>query len=314
VYSAAALAISINKKMTDYTNYRAGFISISGLPNVGKSTLINALCGTDLSAVSPKPQTTRYHLKGILTTKDYQMIFIDTPGFINPKTKLEKIMHAQALKAVKEDADIVILLIEPDIKKINDKIVFFDSIFKIEIPIIVVINKIDIYGATPISEVKDFLLERYHHGVDLEISAKAKKNIEHLKKIIIDKLPVSPPYYYDEILSDRWERYFAAEKIMEQIFNLYHDEIPYSSAVEIEMFKEDMDPVYILANIYLSKKSHKPIIIGERGRAIGRLRESAEKKIKEFMGRDVKLELFVKIRENWQNDPVFLENLTKDYR
>ncbi|MEW6012526.1 MAG: GTPase Era [Elusimicrobiales bacterium] len=300
--------------MSGDLQYKAGFVSIAGLPNAGKSTLINSFCQAHIAAVSPKPQTTRYHLKGIKTTQNYQIVFIDTPGFIKPKTALEKIMKMETLKAVKEDADIILLLVEPNLKEIAEKKDFFNSIAKLNKKTIITINKIDLYKQEEIKDSISILKSIHNSDNIIEISALKKTNIKELENLIISNLPFSPPYYYEDILSDRWERYFASEIIREEIFLKYKDEIPYSTAVSIETFKEDAKPIYIFANIYVSKKSHKPIIIGENGRAIKKLREDSEKKIESFLNKKTKLELFVKVRENWTDDPVFINMLTKDYK
>jgi len=295
-------------------NYKAGFVTICGVSNVGKSTLLNLLLNTKLSIVSPKPKTTRYHLKGILTTNSHQIIFVDTPGYLKPANHLEKIMKSEALKAIEEDADILILLVEPDIKIFQEKFEFFKFVSEIKKPLLVAINKIDIYSEKIRKEFRENLKPVFGEREIIEISALKKINTDILLKKIIELLPQSPPYYYDDILSDRWERYFVSEMIREKIFENYYDEIPYSTAVEIIEFKENEEPVYIYANIYVSKKSHKPIIIGKSGNAITKLRVEAQKSIEDFLNKKVKLELFVKVRENWMDDPLFVDNLFKEYR
>lgn len=300
--------------MNFYSNYKAGFISISGLPNSGKSTLLNAICKTNLSAVSPKPQTTRYHIKGIITEENYQMVFIDTPGFLTPKTKIEKIMKTETDRAIKDDADIILLVIEPDTKYFEKNKDFFILISKFKKQIIAAINKIDAHSIQEINEIKKAIIEIYGNIQIIEISALKRIGLDELKKKIAENLPFSPPYYYDDILSDKWERYFVCEIIREQIFNLYRDEIPYSTEVGIEYFRENQTPLDILANIYVSKKSHKPILLGQQGKAIKKLRETSLRKIESFLGKKVRLELFVKIREDWQNDLTFINNLIRDYK
>ncbi len=294
-------------------SFKAGFVVICGLPNSGKSTLLNSLLNHHLSIVSSKPQTTRYHLKGIKTTENYQIVFIDTPGFLTPKTKLETIMKTEIERAVKNDADIIVLLVEPDAEEIKKKYEYFEKVLSLKKKTILAINKIDTYKEDEVNQTIKLFTKISENDI-IKISAKNKINLNKLEEVIVLNLPYSPPYYYDEILSDRWERYFVAEIIREEIFLNYYDEVPYSSCVEIEIFKETTNPIYILANIYVSKKTHKMIIIGEKGKAIKKLRESSEKKIKNFLNKDVKIELFVKVREDWQNDINFLNNLTKDYK
>jgi len=304
-----------DKKIILDNDFRSGFVTICGLPNVGKSTLLNSFLNTNLSIVSPKPQTTRYHLKGILTEKNYQIVFIDTPGYLRPSNHLEKIMKNETTRAIKDDADIIILLAEPDINEFEKKVDFFQFLSKINKTLLIAINKVDIYKEKIRNDFKEKLKSIFGENREIiEISALKKINTDILLKKIIELLPKSHPYYYDDILSDRWERYFVSEIIREKILNLYHDEIPYLTAVEIVEFREDEDPIYIYANIYVSKKSHKPIIIGKDGNAIYKLRTEAQKSIEEFLNKKVKLELFVKVRENWMNDPLFLNNLIGDYK
>lgn len=296
------------------SEYLSGFVSIVGLPNSGKSTLLNTISNTKLASISPRPQTTRFHLKSIITTEKYQIIFIDTPGFLKPRNTLEKIMENEYKRAIKDDADIIIILIEPDVKKFKEKKEYFLNISKIKKDIIIAINKIDTYPKNEVENIKSEIRNIFLDYPIIEISALKNIGIEELKNSIIEKLPSSPPYYYDDILSDKWERYFASEIIMEEIFNNYHDEIPYSTIVGIQYFKENLNPIEILAYIYVSRPSHKPIIIGEKGRAIKKLRENSEKKISDLLGKEIKLELFVTIKKNWQNDPVFLNEIIGHYK
>lgn len=301
--------------MSDEINFKAGFVAITGLPNSGKSTLLNQFLKKKLSIISPKPQTTREHIKGILTADKYQIVFIDTPGFLKPTSKLEKIMQTEIKKAVRDDADIICLVVEPELNNLKEKKDFFTKFLKLNKKIIIAINKIDVYTKDEIESAKLFLKEILNYNdIFFEISALKGTNVDLLLNYTVENLPYSPPYYYEDILSDKWERYFVREIIRENIFNLYHKEIPYSCAVDIELFKENQNPVYILADIIVSKKSHKPIIIGEKGSKIGKLREISEKAIEEFLGKKVKLELYVKVRENWQNDINFLNELNKYYR
>lgn len=288
-------------------DFRSGFVSIIGAPNSGKSTLLNALCLKKLSGVSQRPHTTRQHIKGIITRDSYQIIFIDTPGFITPKTRLEKIMHFETSRAAKDDADIILLVFEPDIEK-NKK---YEEVFKMYLSLkkqyIAVINKIDIYSETQIKKTQHYINSIFSVSDIILISALKKINLDKLTDKIVETLPFSPPYYYEDVLSDRWERYFAAQLIQETVFELYRDELPYSVAVSIELFKEESDPVYILAYIYVSKKTHKMIVIGKDGSMISKLRKISEEKISDFLSKNVKLELYVKIKENWQDDKNFIK-------
>ncbi len=291
------------------TDFKAGFVSIVGPPNSGKSTLLNTLCMQKLSAVSSKPHTTRQHIKGIITSEKYQIIFIDTPGFIKPTTKLEKIMQFETKRAARDDADLVILTIEPDIKKIKQNSELFKNYLSLKKETVIAITKIDIYSKQQIENAKKTISSIVPVSEIIEISAVKNINLDSFLNLVVEKLPFSPPYYPSDILSDRWERYFAAQLIQETVFELYKEEIPYSVAVSIELFKEDTTPLYILAYIYVSKKTHKMIIIGKDGKMIGKLREISQKKISDFLSKEVKIELYVRLKENWQNDEKFIEKV-----
>lgn len=291
------------------TNFKAGFVAIAGPPNVGKSTLLNTICNATLAAVSAKPHTTQQHIKGILTTSDYQIVFIDTPGFIKPTTRLEKLMRFEIIRASKDDADVILLCVEPDLTRLDRYSEFFKLYQSYKKEVIVLITKIDIYSNEAIAQTTNYIRTLFPTSQIIEISAVKGINIDKVIEAVREKLPFSPPYYHDDILSDRWERYFVQELIREAIFELYEDEIPYSVAVVVELFKEDETPIYILAYIYVSKRTHKMIIIGEKGKKIGLLRETSQRKIAKFLNKDVKLELYVKLRENWQDDKGFLERI-----
>ncbi|MCX7698826.1 MAG: GTPase Era [Candidatus Goldbacteria bacterium] len=306
--------IMLNAK-DEIKKFKAGFVTISGPPNSGKSTLLNTLCNAHLGAVSQKPHTTRIHVKGILTTENYQIVFIDTPGFIKPVTKLEKLMEFETKRALKYDADITVLCIEPNIKILEKNLDFIKSYFNnSNKEIITTVTKIDIYDKKEIEETKNLLKKINNSSIILEISSIKKININILIDEIIKKLPVSPPYYPDDILSDKWERFFVSELIRETVFELYEQEVPYSVAVSIEIFDEKRIPIYILAYLYVSKKTHKIIIIGENGKKIKLLREKSQEKIKNFLNKEIKLEIYVKIRENWQNDEKFINKITEYYK
>ncbi|MBI4656059.1 MAG: GTPase Era [Elusimicrobia bacterium] len=324
-------------------NFKAGFVAIVGLPNVGKSTLLNALIKSDLSVTTPKPQTTRNNILGILNENNLQIIFLDTPGMLGPRNLFEKSMAFQIRRAVMDDSDLICLMTEPELPP-PEKLFFFDVLKKTAIPVFLLINKTDVAGGSgssqssrnneppahqvsgalspdlhlrpqsgcsgKIEETQKYFTTAYSIEAVFKISALRRTGLENLKKAIIEKMPANPAYYPTDQITDRWERFYAAEIIRKWIFNLYADEIPYSASVEIEMFRENKEgPDYIRANIHVSKKSHKPIIIGEKGRKIAGLRQGSEKEIERFLGRPVKLELSVKVTENWENNPSFLKNL-----
>ncbi|MCX7641890.1 MAG: GTPase Era [Elusimicrobiales bacterium] len=307
---------TINKIMLkdEIKNFRAGFVTISGPANSGKSTLLNTIFNTHLGTVSQKPHTTRLHVKGILTTENYQIVFIDTPGFIKPTTKLERLMKFETTRALKDDADLIILCIEPNIKIIEKHIDLIKLYTNYNKEVILTITKIDMYDKEEIEKSIKYINKIITPSLILKISSLKKINIDTLINETAKKLPISPPYYPDDILSDKWERFFVSELIRETIFELYEQEIPYSVAVSIEIFDEKSIPTYILAYLYVSKKTHKIILIGEKGKKIKLLREKSKEKIKNFLNREIKLEIYIKVRENWQNDQKFIEKITGYYK
>jgi GTP-binding protein Era len=285
-------------------NFKSGFVSILGLPSSGKSTLINSFLGEKLSITSSKPQTTRNHIKAILNGKDYQIVFIDTPGFLKPKNQLEKNMLIEISKA--ESCDITCVIAEPNIEKLKMNIAFFEKLRTAE-KTFLVINKIDIYQKENILETQKILEPIIKPNDIFLISALNGENTSQLKQKIISNLPFANPYYSKDILSDKWLRFFVAEFIRETIFSLYSDEIPYLCAIEIEEFKEERK--YISALVHVSKESHKPILIGRNGKAIKKLREISEKKIQKITGENYLLHLEIKVTPNWQEDQRFLKKL-----
>jgi len=282
---------------------KSGFVNIFGKPNAGKSTLLNAVIGEKLAIVSSKAQTTRHRIKGILTTDEYQIIFSDTPGIIEPKYRL----HEKMMKAVKEsleDADVALLIVDvqDDLQETNQ---IFASL-KLKVPTIVVINKADISSEETIQKVRDFFLKQaYYHGV-VVISALKKKGIEELLRRILDLLPEGEPFYEDDNLSDLPTKFFVGELIREKIFYLYKDEIPYHSTVLVQEFKEKQTLVKIRADIILQRETQKGIVLGESGRMIKQLGTEARKDIEQFLGRKVFLELFVKVRPKWRDNELQL--------
>ncbi|HAF95344.1 MAG TPA: GTPase Era [Elusimicrobia bacterium] len=289
-------------------NFKAGFVAIMGLPNAGKSTLLNALCGTRLSIVSPKPQTTRNNVIGILNEQDCQAVFMDTPGFLKPRNLFEKSMAGSIRKAALEDSDLAVLIIEPNLPP-PDKLPFFDQLKNLRVPLYLVINKIDLYpGPAPAAATGDFFRKLLQVTEVFTVSALNLTGIKTLRKAITSALPESPPYYPTDQLSDRLERFFAAEIIRENIFKLYQDEIPYACAVEIEFFRETPGlPDHIYAIVHAERASQKPILIGQGGRSIRRLREDSQKAIEKFLGRPARLELIIKVTRDWQNSVNFLK-------
>ncbi|HLY71287.1 MAG TPA: GTPase Era [Puia sp.] len=283
---------------------KSGFAGIFGRPNAGKSTLLNALLGEKLAIISPKVQTTRHRIKGILTEKNYQVIFSDTPGIIQPKYKLhEKMMLA--VKSSLEDADIVLLIVDAnDDQKENDEI--FSSL-NIKKPAIVVINKTDKAVTEKVKNAVEFFQHKKYSAEVIAISALKKKNVDHLLQAIIKLLPEGEPFFEGDDLTDLPVKFFVAEMIREKIFYLFEEEIPYHSTVVIQEFKEKETLTKIRAEIIVQRETQKGIILGEKGNMIKRLGTDARKEIEEFLQRKVFLELFVKVRPKWRDSDLFLK-------
>ncbi len=283
---------------------KVGFVSIFGKPNAGKSTLLNVLMGEKLAIVSPKVQTTRHRIKGILTEKDYQVIFSDTPGIIEPRYKLhEKMM--QAVKSSLEDADLALLLCDiRDDREENDQL--FGAL-KLQSPGIVVLNKIDGMAAEKIAEATAFFTSKPYCRDVIAISALKKKNIDGLLAAVLSRLPDGQPFFEGDDLTDLPTKFFVGEMIREKIFYLYGDEIPYQATVLVQEFKEKSTLTKIRADIIVQRETQKGIILGEGGKMIRQLGTDARKDIEEFIGRKVFLELFVKVRPKWRDTDIFLK-------
>ncbi len=282
---------------------KSGFVNIFGKPNAGKSTLLNALIGEKLAIVSPKVQTTRHRIKGILNDKDYQVIFSDTPGIIEPKYKLhEKMM--QAVKSSLEDADVALLIVDikDDLEEANE---IFSSL-SLKAPAIVVLNKSDLVTNETIDKTVAFFSEKKYCKKVIEISALKNKGIQELLDAIILMLPEGERFYNDDNLSDLPMKFFVSELIREKIFYLYQEEVPYHTTVLVQEFKEKTTLTKITADIIVQRETQKGIILGEGGKMIKQLGTLARKDIEEFIGRKVFLELFVKVRPKWRDNEIHL--------
>lgn len=292
----------------DDKNFKSGFAVLTGLPNAGKSTLLNNLAGGLLSPVTNKPQTTRQNILAIAEGENYQVVFVDTPGFLKAQYKLQQTMVGCIDRAVKEDADLVLFLVDASADyALNAPLV--EKLKNIYCPIFLVLNKIDLVQD---AAVLDALEARVKADLKIEqtfrISAAKGVGTDALKTQVIASMPQSPAYFPPGQWTDRWERFYAAEFIREQIFEQYQKEIPYSSFVEIEKFTEDLgDKNFIRAIIHVERESQKPIVIGKGGKAIGELRKRAQKRIEQFLGRPYRLELNVVVSPNWRNDTQALE-------
>ena len=282
---------------------KSGFVNIFGKPNAGKSTLLNAIMGEKLAIVSPKVQTTRHRIKGILNDKNYQIIFSDTPGIIEPKYKLhEKMM--QAVKGSLEDADVALLItdIKDDLKEVDD---IFSNL-SLKVPAIVLLNKADTANKEIIENAIRFFSDKKYCKKVVVISALKNTGIKELLDIVITMLPEGEPFYTDDNLSDLPMKFFVSELIREKIFFLFQDEIPYHSTVLVQEFKEKTTLTKISADIILQRETQKGILLGHEGQMIKKLGTLARKDIEEFIGRKVFLELFVKVRPKWRDNEIHL--------
>lgn len=293
------------------SNTKSGYTAILGLPNSGKSTLLNSLLGQKLSIITSKPQTTRKRILGILTETNYQIVFLDTPGILKPNYLLQEKMIEEIELSIK-DADVFILMIDVgDDKNIdktfNNKIV--NEILKFNKPKILVLNKIDLITQERVNELLTSLNKENNFNEVIPFSATLNFNKEKLINEIVDHLPEGEKFYPDDIVADDTERFFVSEIIREKIFELYRDEIPYSTEVLIRDFKErENSKDYISVDVVIEKESQKAIIIGKQGAAIKKLGEEARKSIEEFLQKEVYLELHVKVRSNWRSNENFLKS------
>jgi GTP-binding protein Era len=289
--------------------HKAGFVSIIGAPNAGKSTLMNALVGEKLSIITPKAQTTRHKIIGIVNGDDYQIVFTDTPGIIDPSYTL----HNAMMKAVDEginEADLVLFVatigdVEPDeavAKKLN----------KVKAPLVVLINKIDLSDQDIVTKKLALWQKLFPNAQILPISALNKFNLDGVKQIILGHLPDSPPYFEKDQLTDKSQRFFAAEIIREKIFLYYKKEIPYSTEVEIYSFKDEPNLITIDAYIYVMRETQKKIVIGNNATAIKSAATAARQGLENFFGKKVMLKTLVKVKDNWRDNSSSIKNFGYD--
>jgi GTP-binding protein Era len=287
-------------------SHKAGFVSIIGRPNVGKSTLMNRLVGENLSIVSPKAQTTRHRIKGILNAPDFQIVFSDTPGILDP----HYLLHHRMMEYVKsslEDADAVLFITDLEEGYMQDELV--NRIRAIHVPVLIVINKVDNSTQDEVNKLVHGWKKAVQPKAVIPCSALNDFNVDVVRNAILELMPESPPFFPKEELSDASVRFFASEFIREKIFLHFKEEIPYACTVEVESFKEDGPMVRIGAVIYVERDSQKGIIIGRKGEAIKRIGTEARKDLEDFLGRKVFLELFVKVEKDWRKSESKLRRL-----
>ncbi len=291
--------------------HKSGFINIIGRPNVGKSTLMNALIGERMSIITNKPQTTRHRIIGIISDDNYQMVFSDTPGFItDPAYKMQEAMNSFVFSTF-EDADCMLFVTDTQ-EKYEDDDEVIQRLKKIKIPLFLIINKTDVAKPEEIVALIQTWNKRVKFTETIPISALEKFNTDTILKLILDLLPEGPPYYPKDQLTDKSERFFVSEIIREKILIQYKQEIPYSCEVIVEEFKETTNNkgklTRIRAVIYVARKTQKSIIIGKDGFAIKKLGTAARRDIEDFLEQNVFLELFVKVKDNWRDDDKMLKH------
>ena len=280
--------------------HKSGFVNIIGNPNVGKSTLLNALVGERLSIITSKAQTTRHRIFGIVSGEDFQVIFSDTPGIIKPAYELQTSMM-DFVKDAFEDADILIYMIEIGEKDLKDE-EFFKKINQAKVPVLVLINKIDSSDEATVKEALAYWQEKVPKGEIYAISALENFNVEPLFHRILELLPESPAFYPKDQLTDKPERFFVNETIREKILLNYKKEVPYSVEVETETFSETEEIIRIRSIIMVERESQKGIIIGHRGEALKKVGIQARYDLEKFFGKQIHLELYVKVNKNWRSD------------
>lgn len=291
-------------------HHKAGFVAILGKPNVGKSTLLNALLGTKLAIVTPKAQTTRHRILGVLNGDDYQMVFSDTPGIIQPKYGLHRSMMKAAGSSL-EDADAVLLMVAPE--ETFDERPLRELLGQVQAPIVLAVNKRDAYN-------QQAILQRVADWQDIKparvvtLSALKGEGVEELRAALLDLLPECPPYYDKDTLTDRPERFFVTEIIREQVFLNTEKEVPYSTEVSILFFKDDDGEgrAHIEAEIHVERNSQKAIVIGKKGAMIKQIGTAARKQIQELLDKPVRLELYVRVADDWKNKEGYLKQFGYD--
>lgn len=280
--------------------HKAGFVNIIGNPNVGKSTLMNAFVGERLSIITSKAQTTRHRILGIVNGDDFQMVLSDTPGIIKPAYELQNSMM-DFVKSAFEDADVLIYMVEIGEKALKDAS-FFNKIIYSKVPVLLLLNKIDTSNQEVLESQIEYWQEQVPNAKIFPISALENFNIDSVLNQIIELLPESPPFYPKDQLTDKPERFFVNETIREKILIHYKKEIPYAVEVDTEAFEEEEDIIRMRAIIMVERETQKGIIIGHKGSALKRIGVEARKDLEQFFGKQIHLELYVKVNKNWRSN------------
>lgn len=292
--------------------HKAGFVNIVGNPNVGKSTLMNLLVGERISIATFKAQTTRHRIMGILNTDDAQIVFSDTPGVLKPNYKLQEAMLRFSRSALR-DAD-VLLYVTDMVETPEKNSDFIAEVRKLDVPILVLINKIDLSNQTELVKRVELWHEMLPEAEILPISALAKFNVDAVMKRIMELLPPSPPYFDKDQLTDKPARFFVTEIIREKILLHYDKEIPYVCEAAVEYFKETNGSIYIKALIFVERDSQKGIIIGHEGAALKRVATEARRELEKFFDKKIFLEIYVKVDKDWRNSDKQLRRFGYDQK
>jgi|TARA_B110001452_G_scaffold177320_1_gene148734 GTP-binding protein Era len=285
--------------------HKSGFVNIIGNPNVGKSTLMNAMVGERLSIITPKAQTTRHRIFGILNEPEYQIVFSDTPGVIQPAYKMQEHMMKFVSDAF-EDADVFLYLVEPGDRALKDE-GFFQKLATTSVPVLLIVNKIDTTTQEALEEEVGYWQTSLPNAEIIPISALEGANTDYLLSRLKELVPVSPPYFDKDALTDKTERFFVSEIIREQILLNYKKEIPYSVEVDVEEFKEEEDIIRMRCIIYVARDSQKGILIGHKGSRLKAVGIGARKQLEAFFAKKVHVETFVKVKKNWRDNDLQLK-------
>ncbi len=296
-------------------NFRSGFVSLIGRPNVGKSTLMNSLIGEKIAIISSKPQTTRNKIQSILTEEDFQAIFIDTPGIHKPKSKLGNYMVKSAETTLNE-VDIVLYLIEPYEKIKESDLSIIKRLENVSTPVFLIINKIDTINPQDVLAVIDSYKLVYDFAEIIPISALKEKNKDNLLKCIKKYLPTGPQFFPSDMITDQPERQIVSEIIREKALKLLQDEIPHGIAVEVSSMKarQNKDIIDIQATIYCERDSHKGIIIGKQGSMLKKIGSNARYEIERLLGSSINLQIWIKVKKDWRDSDFLLKNFGYDQK
>ena len=286
-------------------SHRSGFVNILGNPNVGKSTIMNALVGEKLSIITHKAQTTRHRIMGIVNGDDFQIVYSDTPGILKPKYKLQETMMNFVNSAL-SDADLILYITDVN-EHTADESEYIDKIKESGIPVIIAVNKIDLTNQDDLEKIVEPWHLAFPQSPVIPLSALKSFNLDSLLNAILGKLPESPPYFPKDQLTDKYERFFASEIIREKILIHYKKEIPYSVEIEIESFTEEKKLIKIRALIHVSRESQKGIIIGYKGVMLKRVGTEARHDMEDFFRKKIFLELYVKVTKDWRDKPLVLK-------